>query len=68
MPVTFTIDPKLPKDVGLVTLAYTFFDVTKMFDADQTAKIFRGEQGASRVTDTKYDKHLPLKEKSTNGG
>jgi cytochrome c oxidase assembly protein subunit 11 len=28
MPVRFVIDPKLPKDVNDLTLAYTFFDVT----------------------------------------
>jgi cytochrome c oxidase assembly protein subunit 11 len=26
-PVTFTIDPKLPKDVRTITLSYTFFEV-----------------------------------------
>jgi cytochrome c oxidase assembly protein subunit 11 len=25
--VTFTIDPKLPKDVRTITLSYTFFEV-----------------------------------------
>jgi cytochrome c oxidase assembly protein subunit 11 len=27
MPVVFVIDPKLPKDVGTITLSYTFFEV-----------------------------------------
>ncbi len=29
MPVTFVIDPKLPRKVHTVTLAYTFFDITQ---------------------------------------
>jgi cytochrome c oxidase assembly protein subunit 11 len=29
MPLRFIIDPKLPKDVETVTLAYTVFDVTE---------------------------------------
>lgn len=29
MPVTFLVDPKLPKDIGSIALSYTFFDVTK---------------------------------------
>jgi len=28
MPVTFFVDPKLPKDIGSIVLSYTFFDVT----------------------------------------
>lgn len=28
MPVVFTLDPALPRDVDTVTLSYTFFDVT----------------------------------------
>lgn len=28
MPVTFYIDPKLPKEIGAIALSYTFFDVT----------------------------------------
>ena len=27
MPVTFIIDPQLPKDVHTITLSYTFFEV-----------------------------------------
>ena len=27
MPLTFVVDPELPKDVNTVTLSYTFFDV-----------------------------------------
>ena len=27
MPVTFVVDPKLPKDVNTITLSYTFFEV-----------------------------------------
>jgi len=27
MPVVFVIDPKVPKDIGTVTLSYTFFEV-----------------------------------------
>ena len=27
MPVVFVVDPKLPKDVGTITLSYTFFEV-----------------------------------------
>ena len=33
MPLSFMINPKLPKDVNVVTLSYTFFDIT------QSAKI-----------------------------
>ncbi len=33
MPLSFMINPKLPKDVTVVTLSYTFFDIT------QSAKI-----------------------------
>ncbi len=29
MPVTFFVDPKLPKDIGAIALSYTFFDVTE---------------------------------------
>lgn len=28
MPVTFFVDPKLPKDIGSIALSYTFFDVS----------------------------------------
>ena len=35
MPLSFMIDPKLPKDVKVVTLSYTFFDIT------QNAKIYK---------------------------
>jgi cytochrome c oxidase assembly protein subunit 11 len=27
MPVVFIIDPKMPQDLGTVTLSYTFFEV-----------------------------------------
>jgi cytochrome c oxidase assembly protein subunit 11 len=29
MPVTFFVDPKLPKDIGSIVLSYTFFNVTE---------------------------------------
>ncbi|MEO8102235.1 MAG: cytochrome c oxidase assembly protein [Betaproteobacteria bacterium] len=29
MPVTFFVDPKLPKDIGSIALSYTFFNVTE---------------------------------------
>ena len=29
MPVTFYVDPKLPKVIGSIALSYTFFDVTE---------------------------------------
>ena len=28
MPLSFMLNPKLPKDVKVVTLSYTFFDIT----------------------------------------
>ena len=28
-PVVFVVDPKLPKDVGTITLSYTFFEIGK---------------------------------------
>jgi cytochrome c oxidase assembly protein subunit 11 len=28
MPVTFFVDPKLPKEIGSIALSYTFFDVS----------------------------------------
>jgi len=33
MPVVFTLDPDLPRDIDHVTLAYTFFDVTDVANA-----------------------------------
>jgi len=30
MPVTFFVDPKLPKDIGSIALSYTFFNVTEV--------------------------------------
>ena len=27
MPVTFVVDPKLPRDIGTISLSYTFFEV-----------------------------------------
>ena len=29
MPVTFVVDPALPKDIGAIALSYTFFDVSE---------------------------------------
>ena len=29
MPVTFFVDPKIPKDLAAIALSYTFFDVTE---------------------------------------
>ncbi len=38
MPVRFMIDPNLPKEVDMVTLSYTFFDVTQVADQAVTNK------------------------------
>ncbi len=40
-PVAFVIDPKLPRDIGTITLSYTFFEVGGKVPAapDQTAGI-----------------------------
>lgn len=45
MPLSFMINPKLPKDVSVVTLSYTFFDITqkakiKDFDSDESVIAF----------------------------
>ena len=37
MPLSFMINPKLPEDVQVVTLSYTFFDITK--DANNVASV-----------------------------
>ena len=37
MPVRFMLDPALPADVDVVTLSYTFFDVTESAARDQGA-------------------------------
>ena len=34
MPLAFMIDPKLPEDVNMVTLSYTFFDITQTAQAE----------------------------------
>ena len=36
MPVSFIVSPDLPKDVEVMTLSYTFFDVTKMANHSKT--------------------------------
>ncbi|HGG60672.1 MAG TPA: cytochrome c oxidase assembly protein [Gammaproteobacteria bacterium] len=56
MPVTFMVDPDVPRDVKTITLAYTFFDITK------TA--LSRSAGERPVT----GEHLPPFEESTNGG
>ncbi len=38
-PVVFIIDPKLPKDVGTITLSYTFFEVGGKVPAAPTAPL-----------------------------
>ena len=45
MPLSFMINPKLPKDVKVVTLSYTFFDITQSadinkFDSDESVIAF----------------------------
>ncbi len=45
MPLSFMINPKLPKDVKVVTLSYTFFDITNSaninnFDSDESVIAF----------------------------
>jgi cytochrome c oxidase assembly protein subunit 11 len=39
MPLSFMINPKLPADVKVVTLSYTFFDITKDAGSDTVASI-----------------------------
>jgi len=45
MPLSFMINPKLPKDVKVVTLSYTFFDITQSaeinnFDSNESVIAF----------------------------
>ena len=45
MPLSFMINPKLPKDVKVVTLSYTFFDITQStninnFDSKESVLAF----------------------------
>lgn len=42
MPLSFMINPKLPKDVKVVTLSYTFFDIS------QNAKIYKLDSEESK--------------------
>lgn len=39
MPVTFFVDPSLPRDVGHITLSYTFFDVTSSLKNDSRTAV-----------------------------
>jgi len=45
MPLSFMVNPKLPKDVTVVTLSYTFFDITQSaeinkFDSNESVLAF----------------------------
>lgn len=42
MPVTFVVDPALPKDVGTITLSYTFFEVEGSIDAASRLPALQG--------------------------
>jgi cytochrome c oxidase assembly protein subunit 11 len=42
MPVTFVVDPALPKDVGTITLSYTFFEVEGSIDATARLPVSQG--------------------------
>lgn len=42
MPVTFVVDPTLPKDVGTITLSYTFFEVEGSVDAPARPPVSQG--------------------------
>lgn len=44
LPMIFTIDPELPKQIHTITLSYTLFDVTAM-DAEATSGSFQWGKG-----------------------
>jgi cytochrome c oxidase assembly protein subunit 11 len=44
-PVVFVVDPKLPKDVGTITLSYTFFEVAGKTAVGAATGEVRGERG-----------------------
>jgi cytochrome c oxidase assembly protein subunit 11 len=43
-PVVFVIDPKLPRDVGTITLSYTFFEVGGKVPAAPAGQLQRGAE------------------------
>lgn len=45
MPVSFVVSPELPKDVEVMTLSYTFFDVTQTAKQDKSEQLIKATTG-----------------------